>query len=70
MKVGTGRTQLYAALKTCSEHWEQTRALWRDAVAGDFEETVMAPLRDDVGAVLHAIDRLGVVLGTMERECA
>jgi hypothetical protein len=69
MKVGTGRTQLYSAMKTCTAHWEQTRRSWRDEVAGEFEANCLIPLQVDVQAVLHAIDRLSVVLGDMEHDC-
>jgi hypothetical protein len=69
MTVGAGRTQLYTAMKTCTERWDQTRETWRDGVAADFEENCLVPLQGDVKAVLHALDRLGDVLSAMQRDC-
>lgn len=69
MKVGAGRTQLYTAMKTCTERWAQTRETWRDGVAADIEENCLVPLQADVQTVLHALDRLGDVLAEMQRDC-
>jgi hypothetical protein len=69
MKLGAGRSQLYSALKTCSEHWEHVRPAWRDVVARQFEEDCLVPLQQQVKGVLHAIDRLSGVLEQMQRDC-
>jgi hypothetical protein len=69
MKASTGRLLLYSAMKTTSEHWEQTSRVWQDQVRRDFEENCLAPLQLQVQDTLHAIDRLWVVLGQMQRDC-
>jgi hypothetical protein len=69
MNVNPGRTQLYSVMKTCTEHWAQTRETWRDGVALDFEENCLAPIQADVQAVVHALDRLAGVLAEMQRDC-
>ena len=67
--LSTGRTQLYAAAKTCNEHWEQAKTAWQDSVCREFEETGLSPLQAQVSSALHAMDRLSVILAQMQQEC-
>jgi hypothetical protein len=69
MKQSAGRTQLYAAMKACVEHWQDTRRSWRDSVAKEFEDNCLEPLQAQVQGTLRAADRLWVVLGQMEQDC-
>lgn len=69
MKQSSGRTQLYSAMKTCNERWEDTRRAWRDSVAKEFEANCLEPVQSQVQNVLRAADRLWVVLGQMEQDC-
>jgi hypothetical protein len=62
--------ELGQGLKVAREVWEETRAVWQDAVAEDFEKREWTPLADQVAAVAEAIDRLAPVLARMYRECS
>jgi hypothetical protein len=62
--------ELGQGLKVAREAWEETRAVWQDAVADDFEKREWTPLADQVAAVAEAIDRLTPVLARMYRECS
>lgn len=69
MSLSTGRSQLFSSMKTCNEHWEETKRYWHDPVCQDFEETWLVPLAEEVEATLRAIDRLANVLEAMRRDC-
>jgi hypothetical protein len=69
MKLATGRAQLFAAMKTLVQQWEETRRDWNDPVSRELEEHHISPLQTQVQDTLRAIDRLAAVLGEMRREC-
>jgi hypothetical protein len=61
--------ELGQGLKVAREVWEDTRAVWKDAVAEDFEKRHWTPMADQVAAVTDAIDRLAPILARMYRDC-
>lgn len=69
MSLSTGRIQLYSALKTAKEHWEEVRVAWHDSVSADFEETCLLPLEQQVRTTLRALDQLSAILAQMHEEC-
>jgi len=68
MKLSTGRIKLNSALKELARHWEDTTEVWTDAVRRDFEANYYAPLTEQVGATLRAIDRLAEVIEKVYQE--
>ena len=69
MSLDTGRYQLYSALKTLRERWDDTKESWHDAVEQKFTEDVWEPLEQRVKAALSAIDRLALVVARSKEEC-
>ena len=69
MNLNTGWTELHTALKTLRLAWDETRLHWEDSVAGQFEETCITLLEQQVTATLKAIDRLAPVLARLRQEC-
>ena len=69
MSLDTGRYQLYAALKTLRERWDETLQVWHDAIRRDFAEDYWDPLEQRVQSALSAIDRLAQVIIRAKEEC-
>ena len=69
MSLDTGRYQLYAALKTLRERWQDAKETWHDAVEQKFTEDVWEPLEQHVQAALSAIDRLAGVVARAKQDC-
>ena len=70
MNLSTGWMELSAALKNMRVLWDETKTEWNDSVSRDFEENHWQPLEMQTISTLHAIDRLGPILGTAQRECS
>ena len=70
MTLDTGRYQLYAAMKSLRERWEQTHETWRDAIRRQFTEDYWDPLELRVQSALAAIDRLAQVMNRAREECS
>ena len=69
MSLDTGRYQLYAALKTLRERWEDTKETWQDAVQMKFADDVWEPVEQHSQAALSAIDRLSQVVARARQDC-
>ena len=70
MSLDTGRYQLYAAMKSLRERWEQTQETWRDMIRRDFADDYWDPLEQRVQSALAAIDRLAQVMTRAREECS
>jgi hypothetical protein len=57
-------------LKTVGVLWEDARAGWEDSVAQRFENNHWLPLKNQIEAVLGALDRLGPILDRARRDCS
>jgi hypothetical protein len=69
MSLNAGWVELNDALKNLRALFEETREVWDDGVARDFEEKFWQPLDSQAKAALQAIDRLAPVLARARREC-
>ncbi len=69
MSLNSASVELTDGMKTLGAVWDETRAVWDDAVAADFEERFWLPLQAQTGDAVGAIDRLAVVLAQVRREC-
>jgi hypothetical protein len=69
MSLDTGRYQLYAALKTLRERWQDTKETWQDPVQAKFAEDVWEPVEQLSQAALSAIDRLSQIVARAKQDC-
>ncbi len=69
MMLESGRSKLYASLKTLQGQWEATEPHWRDSMSLQFTEQVLLPLEEMTGAALQAIDQLEALLTQMRHDC-
>jgi len=70
MSVSVGRAKLNNATKDLLVKWEQTKSVWSDSRAQAFEHDFIEPLGPQVRAALSAMERLGAVLASAQRECS
>jgi hypothetical protein len=69
MSLNSASVELTDGMKTLGGVWDETRAVWDDAVALDFEQRFWTPLEAQTGDAVGAMDRLAVVLAQVRREC-
>jgi hypothetical protein len=69
MSLNSASVELTDGMKTLGAVWDETRAVWDDAVAQDFEQRFWTPLQAQTSDAVGAIDRLAVVLAQVRREC-
>ncbi|MGI9013241.1 MAG: hypothetical protein ACR2GY_03225 [Phycisphaerales bacterium] len=69
MSVTVGRAKLKNALTELLVHWEETRAIWNDPRAAQFQRQFIEPLEPHVRAALAAMDRLNSQIVAAENEC-
>ena len=72
MRVGnlqSGAGQLQDALEKLLIAWEQTREVWDDARAKQFEETYLRPISEEVSMAVPAVGHMSQTMGTAVREC-
>jgi hypothetical protein len=62
--------ELNNGLKNVRLVWEETQAVWKDAVSRDFETTYLTRLEAQADFALQAIDHLAPVLARALRECS
>jgi hypothetical protein len=66
--LNSGVGQLTHAFSQLKERWAQTRSVWQDDAARDFEKTHLAQIPPRLQLALAAVQRLAEVLATVERE--
>jgi len=64
---GIGRLQ--DAMKTLKLRWDETKEVWTDARAADFEAQYIEPLEPQVRMTLDRIRRLALVFNQAYQEC-
>lgn len=69
MGVHEGRGQLAKSMKELTHRWMETKAVWDDPVSKRLEEDLLRPLEGDLRTAVGAMDRVGVLLATIRREC-
>ena len=69
MSLNATSVELTDGLKTLSEVWEATRAVWTDGVAQEFESRYWRPLEGQTQDAVSAIERVAVLLAQVKREC-
>jgi hypothetical protein len=51
------------------QQWHQTREVWRDGKAREFEERFIREIESEVNATLPAIEQLESILQRMSHDC-
>ncbi len=69
MGVHEGRGQLAKSIKELTHRWMETKAVWDDPVSRRVEEDLLRPMESDLRNAVGAMDRVGVLLATIRREC-
>jgi hypothetical protein len=69
MGVHESRGQLGKAIKDLTRRWAETKSVWDDPVSRRIEEDLLRPLEADLRNAVGAMDRVGVLLATIRREC-
>jgi hypothetical protein len=65
----TGSIRLSKAAKHLREKWEETKPLWHDQNAADFEFHYYLPLTPQLTRTLAAVNRLASLFEQVERDC-
>ncbi len=69
MSLNAASIELTDGMKTLGAVWDETRAVWTDGVAKDFEERFWLPLEAQTRDAVGAIDRLATLLAQVRRDC-
>lgn len=64
-----GKANLRYAAKRLMLAWQETRNDWNDSVSSAFERDHLTPLEPQIGATLHAVERLADILRRAETDC-
>ncbi len=67
--LSTGVGQLTQALADLKDRWSETKALWNDETARQFEKQYLASLPFHMQQVVGAAQRLAEVVEKAEHEC-
>jgi len=69
VSLQAGQASLNKASKVLFARWNETRTLWRDEVAQEFEDRYIAPLMRDLRAAQEAMDHMAAVLTQVRHDC-
>ncbi len=69
MSVVEGRAKLVNASKKLMGDWQQVKETWRDENCRRFEKKYISRLEADVRAAVQAMEHIGAMLGSAERDC-
>jgi hypothetical protein len=69
MSLSSSSMELNGSLKDLRVLWEETKAVWNDAVRQDFERTFWEPLETRVLTAIRAMERLAPILEKAHQEC-
>lgn len=68
--MSAGSARLKHAMKNLREHWDQTRELWADKNAQDFEKLHLVPLEQQVENARRGMEKLTEVLQKLRADCS
>ena len=69
MSLTAAAVELTDGIKTLAEIWDETRAVWMDGVAQDFEQRFWRPLEGMTHDAVNAVDRLAILIAQVRRDC-
>ena len=68
--MSAGAARLKHAMKTLNEHWEQTREVWADRVAADFEKNHLLPVEQQVENARRGMDKITEIMQKIRQDCS
>ena len=69
MGVHESRGNLAKAIKELMLRWRDTRAVWDDARAEQFEQQYLRQLEADLRVAGSAMDQMGILIQQVRRDC-
>ncbi len=66
--LNTGLDQLTRAMSDLTDRWAETKAVWQDAAANEFEETHLTPLPARLKLLVTALHELRASVQEAQRE--
>ena len=60
---------LVQAVKDLKIEWQQTKALWRDVKAQEFEQKYIETIPDHVVRAVTAMEEIDVLLSKVRKDC-
>ena len=69
MSVNESHAKLQRASKSLFADWERTKESWRDENRRGFELQYIEPLRSELRMTQQALERIGVLLNRLRRDC-
>lgn len=68
--VHAGANRLKHTIRDLLDRWEDTRAVWNDAVRRDFEERQIRPLETSVNSAINGMQEISEVLARLRADLA
>jgi hypothetical protein len=68
--MSAGAARLKHAMKTVNDHWEQTREVWTDRVAQEFEKNHLIPVEQGVENARRGMDKITEIMQKIKQECS
>lgn len=68
--MSAGAARLKHAMKALHEHWDQTREMWVDKNAQDFEKNHLVPLEQQVENARRGMDKIQEILQKIRTDCS
>ena len=69
MSGGGNAARLAALTQALLERWRQTREVWSDVKAEEFESRFLAPLEAGVESAVRGLEQLESVLRSIRSDC-
>jgi len=69
MSVYAGRAKLKDAAKVLQTRWNNTRSMWRDNVAMEFEDKHIQPMISSLRKAQEAMERMDMIIARVRRDC-
>ena len=68
--MSAGSSKLQHALKDLRARWDETKSLWSDQVARDFEKNHLTPLDQQTTIAMRGMAEIAEVLSRVRQECS
>ena len=68
--MSAGSARMTHSLKNLRERWDETKTLWADKVAQDFEKNHLLPLDHESVHAGRGMDKIAEVLQKVKQECS
>ena len=69
MSLSASKGRLAGVTRDLALRWEDTRAVWRDAKAQEFEQRWLSELKVELGKTVAAIEKLDELTRKIRSDC-